>query len=120
MSGCWTDVKQRRKNGQSIGNVTKACRGWRTSHGQTKKKLEEALPRLQESDLENASRLARQRQEWDATGFHPKVPLDLTKETRVEVVELLEFFFFKKKTKWKISATSLHGDVLFGPEESYN
>ena len=28
MSGCWTDVKQRGKNGHSIGNVT---RTWRTS-----------------------------------------------------------------------------------------
>ena len=25
MSGCWTDVKQRGKNGQCIGNATKAC-----------------------------------------------------------------------------------------------
>ena len=28
---CWTVGKQRGKNGQSIGNVTKACRMWRTS-----------------------------------------------------------------------------------------
>ena len=37
------------------------------------RKLEEALPRLKECD-----------------GFHPKVPLDLTKETRGKVVEFLE------------------------------
>ena len=33
MSGYWTDVTQRRKKGQSIGNVTKACRTWETSLG---------------------------------------------------------------------------------------
>ena len=37
------------------------------------RKLEEALPRLKECD-----------------GFHPKVPLDLTQETRGKVVEFLE------------------------------
>ena len=31
--GCWTAEKQRRKNGQSIGDVTKACRKWKTSLG---------------------------------------------------------------------------------------
>ena len=31
MAGCWTAVKQRGKNGQIIGNVTKACRMWRVS-----------------------------------------------------------------------------------------
>ena len=59
MSGCWTDVKQRAKSGQSIGNVTKACSTWRTSRGKIEKlkKLEEALPRLKECDLKKASRL---------------------------------------------------------------
>ena len=33
MSGCWSDVKQRGKNRQSIGSVTKACRMWRISRG---------------------------------------------------------------------------------------
>ena len=36
MSGCWTDVKQREKNGKSIGSVTKACSLWRTSLGRMK------------------------------------------------------------------------------------
>ena len=61
MSGCWTDVKQRAKSGQSIGNVTKACSTWRTSRGKIEKlkKLEEALPRLKECDLD--------RIDWDDT-----------------------------------------------------
>ena len=32
----------------------------------------------------------RQKLEWDATAFYPKVPLDLTKETKGEIVEFLE------------------------------
>ena len=34
--GFWTAVKLRRKSGQSIGSVTKACRTWRTSLGKSK------------------------------------------------------------------------------------
>ena len=54
------------------------------------KKLEEALPRLKEFDLERVSRLYRAKTGVGCDGFHPKVLLDLTKETREEVVELLE------------------------------
>ena len=52
--------------------------------------LEEALPRLKECDLEKASRLYKAKAGEGCDGFHPKVILDLTKETRIEVVELLE------------------------------
>ena len=54
------------------------------------KECEEALPRLKESDLEKASRLYKAKTEVGCDGFHPKVPLDLTKETRGKVVEFLE------------------------------
>ena len=35
-------------------------------------------------------RVPRPRQRWSAMAFHPKVPLDLTAETRGEVVDILE------------------------------
>ena len=54
------------------------------------KKLEEALPRLKECDLEKASRLYKEKTGVGCDGFHSKTPLDLTKETRREIVELLE------------------------------
>ena len=54
------------------------------------KKLEEALPRLKECEFENVSRLYKAKTRVGCDGFHPKVHLDLTKETREEVVELLE------------------------------
>ena len=54
------------------------------------KKLEEALPSLKECDLEKASRLYKAAAGVGCDGFHPKVSLDLTKETRGEIVELLE------------------------------
>ena len=52
------------------------------------KKCEEALPRLK-GDLKKASRLYKGKG-VGCDGFHPKVPLDLTKETRGKVVEFLE------------------------------
>ena len=63
---------------KATGSVAKVCRMWRTSLGQNEelRKLEEALPRLKECELEKVSRL------WDVTAFTQKVPMDLTKETR--------------------------------------
>ena len=54
------------------------------------KKYEEALPRLKESDLENVSRLNKAKTGVGRDGFHPKVPLDLTKESRGESRGVLE------------------------------
>ena len=45
-------------------------------------KLEEALPRLKECELEKVSRLYEAQTGVGCDGFNPKVPLDLTKETR--------------------------------------
>ena len=106
-------MNQRGKNRQRIVNVTKVCRIWRTNLRKLKK-LEEALPRLNQCDLEKASKLF-QAKRVGCDGFHPKVPMDLTKETKVEMVELVE----KVEQRWKMAATSLHDDVLFDPEECY-
>ena len=54
------------------------------------KECEEALPRLKEGDLDKASRLYKAKTGVGCDGFHPKVPLDLTKEMRGEIVEFLE------------------------------
>ena len=54
------------------------------------KKSEEALPSLKEGDLDKASRLYKAKTGVGCDGFHPKVPLHLTKETRRKVVEFLE------------------------------
>ena len=51
---------------------------------------EEALPRLKECELEKVSRVYRAKTGVGQDGFHPKVLLDLTKETRGEIVEFLE------------------------------
>ena len=54
------------------------------------KRWEEALPRLEECELEKVSRLYKAKTGVGCDGFHPKVPLDLTNATRSEVVEFLE------------------------------
>ena len=48
------------------------------------------MPRLKEGDLEKASRLYKAKIGVGCDGFHPTVPLDLTKETSGEIVEFLE------------------------------
>ena len=54
------------------------------------KKLEEALPRLKECDLKEASRFHKAKTGVGFDGFHPKVPLDVTEGTSGEIVELLK------------------------------
>ena len=46
------------------------------------KECEEALPRLKEDDLDKATREKKAKTRVGCDGFHPKVPPDLTKETR--------------------------------------
>ena len=53
------------------------------------KECEEALSSLKEGDLEKASRLYKAKTGVGCDGFHPKVPLDLTKETKGEIVVFL-------------------------------
>ena len=57
---------------------------------ETLRSVEEALPRLKECHSEEVSRLYRAKTGVGCDGFHPKVPLDFTKETRGEIVEDLE------------------------------
>ena len=54
------------------------------------RECEEALPRLKEGHLEKASRVYKAKTGVECDGFHPKVPQDLTKGTRGEIVEFLE------------------------------
>ena len=74
------------------------------------RRLEEALPRLKECHLEKVSRLYNARTGVGCDGFHPKVPLDLTKDTRGNIVEFFE---------WEVAATSMHDDVLLDSEECH-
>ena len=52
--------------------------------------VEEALPRLKECHLQEVSRLCKTKTGVGCESFHPEVSSDLTKETRGELVELLE------------------------------
>ena len=65
---------------------------WRISSGKHEdlKKLEKALTRQKECGLEKVSRQCKAKTRVGRDGFHPKVPLDGTKETRGEFVEFLE------------------------------
>ena len=60
------------------------CRTWRINIGKMEemKRLEEAQPRLKESHLEEVSRFYKAKTGVGCDGFHPKVPLNLTKERR--------------------------------------
>ena len=86
MPGCWTAVKQRGKNGQSSGSVVED-KSWKNEE---LRGLEEALPELTKCDLEKVSRLYKAKTGVGCDGFHPKVPLDLTKETTREIAGCTE------------------------------
>ena len=60
------------------------------------KKVEEALPRVKECKVENASRLYKAKTGVGCDAFHPKVPLDLKKKTR-KLGEFLE----KSWSSWR-------------------
>ena len=79
------------------------------------KKLDEALPRLKECDLEKASRLYKMKTGVGCDGFHQKVSLVLTKRNAGRNRGVLG----EGGTKWKMSATSLHNDVLLDTEECH-
>ena len=76
---------------------------------------EEALPRLEECNLENVSRLYEAKAGVGRDGFHPKVPLDFTKETRGENREVSR----EGGAEWPMAATTLHDDIFLGPEECH-
>ena len=57
---------------------------------------------LKERDLEKSSGLCKAKTEVGCGGFHPKVPLDLTKETSREIVEFLEKV--EQSGKWQQQA----------------
>ena len=66
------------------------------------KKLEEAVLRLKDCDLEKTSRLYKAKTGVGCDGFHPQVPLDFSKETRGEIVEFLEKV--EQSGKWPLQA----------------
>ena len=71
------------------------------------KKCEKALPRLKEGDLEKALRFYKAKTGGGCDGFHPKVPLDMTRNDRKSCGILT-----KGGTERQMAATSLHDDVL--------
>ena len=87
-----TVVKQKEKNGQKHWQCDEDAQNmqdkpWRNEE---LRRCEEALPRLKEGDLEKGPRLYQAKTGVGCDGFHPKVPLDLTKETRGKIAEFLE------------------------------
>ena len=59
------------------------------------KKVEEGLPRLKESDLEKGAKLYKAKTGVGCDGFHPKVPLDLTRGEAAVFLEKVE-----RSVKW--------------------
>ena len=87
------------------------------------------MAKSQESDLEKAARNYKAKTGVACDDFHPKVPLDLEKETRGEVVQVLEkveqcgrwpqqacttLFFLIPKMSRASNCTCAHDDSLVG------
>ena len=75
--------------------------------------FEEALPRLKECHLEKVSGLQKAKTGVGCDGFHTKVPLDVTKETRREIVEFLQ----KARASGHCSF-ALHDSLVGSPESA--
>ena len=84
-------AKKRGKNGKALANLRSCAisREQALEH-EDLRKLEEDFPTFRDCDLENASRLYKAKTGVGCDGFQPKVSVDWTKETQVEVVEFLE------------------------------
>ena len=88
-SDCWTDVKQRGKTVQNIGNVTKVCSMYRKT--EELKNLEKALTRIKErvrfgEGFETAQGKDRRRMGW----LSPKSPSVLHHENKCRCGGTLE------------------------------
>ena len=98
---CWIVVQRKGKNGQKhwqcdeeVQNVEE--KPWKNEELRS---AQEALPRPKECLLEEVSRLCKAKTGVGCDGFHPEVPLDLTKETRGEIVEFPEKV--EESGKWR-------------------
>ena len=72
------------------------------------KECEEALLRLKEGDLEKASSMYKAKTGVGYDGFHPKVPVDLTKRDERKRCRILG----EGGAEWQMAAPRLHDDVL--------
>ena len=79
MRGCWT-VKDERLGKALVAWRKCAECGGKTLEIEELRKLEEALPRLKEGGMGKVSRLYEAKTGVGCDGFHPKVPLDVTKK----------------------------------------
>ena len=79
------------------------------------KKLEEALPRSKECDLETVSRLYKAKVRSGMRRLPPERSLGLDKRNKRRNRGVSG----KGETKWKMAAASLHDDVLLDTEECH-
>ena len=89
----WAKYSQRYTKVQALNDEP-----WRNEE---LKKVEEDMPML----LEKASKNYKAKSGVEYDGFHPKVPLNLTKETRGEVVDFLEKV--EQRGRWPQQACTL-------------
>ena len=116
LNSCEANMKEWAKQWQCDETVQNI---WRPSHGTNEdlKKFEEALPRYSKRvrSWKKLRDCMRQKTGVGCDGVHVQNPLDLTTETRREIVELLE----KCGTKWTMAAARLHNEVLFDSERCH-
>ena len=83
-----------------------------------KRRIEEirgSAAKAKECELEKELKLYNATTAVGCDGFHPKVPLDVTKETTGKVVDVVG----EGGAEWKMAATSMHDDVLLDSEECH-
>ena len=83
------------------------------------RRCEEALPRLREGDLEKASRMYKAKTRAGCDGLHPKIPLVLAKETRLDLAKAFERVSLHVVWAWAFPKEDLAGALWFfrAPED---
>ena len=83
MPSRWSDVRRRGKNGQTFDMVIRRCKTEKKElRSEELKNLEEEMPRLKASDLEKAARNYEATSGGGCDDFHPRMSLDLERETQ--------------------------------------
>ena len=110
-------MKQRGKNGQNAGNVTKTCRTWKTTcwKNEELKKVEEALPRLKECNFWEGVEALQGKDRSRMRRLPPKDASVFVQRNKRRIGGILG----EGGTVLEMAATSLYDDVLLDSQELY-
>ena len=104
-------MKERREHVNRVADLWITI--WEELHGLGERGAHRTMN--EKKHISNFVRLYKVKTGVESDGFHPKVSLVMTKDTRGELVEFVETV----EQSGKMAATSMHDDVLLDSEECH-